>query len=190
MAGPPRSVLLDSSLQTDARGTWTRWDRDRKDDDDLVEKIAEFRSLDNPAGVAATRWLREDAYDNDGLTKTRVLVSEERVEGYIATCFGTVELTGGGIRRMTVPRHLRRRQVPAFLVCWVAKNRESEIPGTQLMLTAVSLARDAKRNSGLVALAVDPHDDEVSEMWRSAPWHFQTCRQREDGKPTRLYIPI
>ena len=191
MAGPARSVLLlDTVLETDPRGQWIRLDRDSADDDGLVQKIAEFKSLDYPAGVEAARWLREDAYDNDGLTKTRVLVSEERVEGFIATCFGTVELTHGGIRRLTVPRHLRRRQAPAFVVCWVAKNRESEIPGAQLMLTAVALARDAKRNSGLVALALDPHDEDVARMWRESPWHFQKCRERGDGRPTRHYIPI
>lgn len=190
MTGPPRSVLLDTALETDPRGQWTRWDRDNRDDVELAEKIAAFESLESAAGVEAARWLREDAYDNDGLTKTRVLVSEQRIEGFIATCFGSVELTNGGIRRLAVPRHLRRRQVPAFLVCWVARHRESEIRGTQLMLTAVALARDAKRNSGLAALAVDPLDEEVSAMWRSAPWHFQMCRERDDGRPSRLYLPI
>jgi hypothetical protein len=190
MAGLPRSILLDAALETDSRGRWARWDRDNRGDEDLVGKIAAFESLENDAGAEAARWLREDAYDNDGLTKTRVLVSGERVEGFIATCFGSVELTNGGIRRLTVPPHLRRRQVPAFLVCWVARHRESEIPGAQLMLTAVALARDAKRNSGLAALAVDPHDEAVSAIWRSAPWHFQKCRAREDGRPSRLYLPI
>jgi hypothetical protein len=190
MAGPQRSILLESSLETDPRGRWTRWDRENKDDGDLAEKVAQFKSLDHPAGIEASRWLREDAYDNDGLTKTRLLVSDERVEGFISTCFGVVDLTHGGVRRLAVPRHLRRKQVPAFLVCWVARHSEGEIPGTQLMLTAVGLAREAKRNSGLVAFAVDPHDDEVAAMWRSAPWHFQQCRKREDGRQTRLYIPI
>lgn len=190
MAGFARSVLLDTPLETDHRGHWLRWDREHLGDGDLAQKIAEFESLDKPAGREASRWLREDAFANDGLTKTRVLVSEERVEGFIATCFGSVDLTRGGEKRLGVPRRLQRRQVPAFIVCWVAKHRASEVPGAQLMLTAVALARDAKRNSGLAALALDPHDEEVAEMWRGAPWHFRKCRDRGDSRPTRLYIPI
>lgn len=190
MARLARSALLDSSLETDPRGKWFRWDRDHADDVNLAQKIEEFRSLEKPAGAEAARWLREDALENDGLTKTRVLVSDERAEGFIATCFGSVDLTRGGEKRLGVSRRLQRRQVPAFLVCWVAKHRESEIPGTQLMLTAVALAREAKRISGLAALALDPHDEEVAQMWRSAPWHFRKCRERRDGQATRLYIPI
>ncbi len=190
MARPAHSILLDTPLETDPRGRWRNWDRDADDDDELAEKVEAFEPLNYPAGVEAARWLREDAYDNDGLTKTRLLVSDERVEGYIATCFGTVELTEGGMKRLAVRRDLRRRQAPAFLVCWVARHKDSEIPGTQLMLTTVSLARHAKRNSGLVALALDPHDEEVSKMWQATPWNFQKCRHREGNRPTRLYVPI
>lgn len=186
----PRSILLDTPLETDLRGTWRNWDRGADCDEELASKVESFESLDHPAGVAAARWLREDAYDNDGLSKTRLLVTEERIEGFIATSFGIVELTDSGRRGLPVRRNLRRREAPAFLVCWVARHRDSEIPGTQLMLTAIALAREAKRNSGLVAFAVDPHDEEVSEMWQSAPWHFRKCRSREDGRPTRLYVPI
>ena len=190
MARPARSVLLDTLLETDPRGRWRNWDHDADGDDELAKKVETFESLSHPAGEAAARWLREDAYDNDGLTKTRLLVSDDRVEGFVATCFGSVDLTEGGMKRLPVRRNLRRRQAPAFLVCWVARHRDSSIPGVQLMLTAVGLARHAKRNSGLVALALDPHDDGVAAMWRSAPWHFQQCRDPGDGRQRRLYIPI
>lgn len=160
------------------------------DDSELTEKMETFRSLPNSAGTEATRWLREDAFDNDGMSKTRVLLTDDRAEGFISTCFGTVDLTNGGVRRLTVPRHLRRRTVPAFLVCWVARHVDSDISGVQLMLTAVALARQAKQNSGLMAFAVDPHDEEAAAMWRADPWYFQQCRAREDGRPTRLFIPL
>lgn len=190
MPGLPRSVLLDTPLETDPRGRWRRWDRDGSDDEELAQKIEEFVSLDFPAGEEAARWLREDALDNDGLTKTWVLESDERVEGFIATCSGQVDLTGGGKKRLPVPRRLHRTQAPAHIVCWVAKHRDSPISGKQLMLTTVGLAREAKRNTGLVALALDPHDEEVAKMWRSKPWYFQKCRNPEDGRQARLYIPI
>lgn len=190
MLGLPRSILLDTPLKTDPRGRWVRWDRSTKGDEELAQKVDEFEAVDVPAGVVAARWLREDALDNDGMTKTWLLVTDERVEGFIATCYGSVELTGGGRKRLPVPGRLHRSQAPAFLVCWVAKHRESPISGRQLMLTAVGLAREAKRNSGLVALAIDPHDDEVAAMWRGKPWHFQKCRDRKDGSQPRLYIPI
>lgn len=190
MARPARSILLDTKLETDPRGRWRNWDRDADGDDELAERVAAFEPLDHPAGVEAARWLQKDALDNDGQSKTRLLVSEDRVEGFIATSFGTIELTEGGMKRLPVRRDLRRREVGAFLVCWVARHRESEIPGSQLMLTAVALARRAKRIAGLMALAVDPHDDEVAAMWRGAPWHLQQCRKRKDGRQTRLYVPI
>lgn len=186
----PRSILLDTPLETDPRGTWVNWDRNADDDVELATKVSSFKGLDHPAGIAAARWLREDAYANDGLTKTRMLVSPARVEGFIATCFGTVELTEGGMKQLPVPGKLRRRQAPALLLCWIARHRDSEIRGTQLMLTAVALAREAKRNSGLIALALDPHDEEVARMWQAAPWHFQRCRRRREDRPTRLYVPI
>ncbi len=191
MAGLPRSILLDTAMETDPRGRWVRLDLETRDDPDLIQMVEEFVPLDHPAGAEAGRWLREDALDNDGLTKTRLLVSDERIEGFIATCFGSVELSNGGIRRLTVPRHLQRRAVPALLVCWVARHQDSEIPGLQLMLTAVGLARKAKRIGGLVALALDPHDNEVAEMWKGEPWHFQTCRKADkNDRPTRLFIPV
>lgn len=188
--GRSRSIFLDTPLETDSRGIWRNWDHDADGDDELAEQVASFESLDHPAGVAAAEWLREDAYDNDGLTKTRLLVTDDRVEGFIATSFGTVELTEGGMKQLPVPRKLRRRQAPALLLCWIARHRESQIPGAQLMLTAVALARQARRNSGLVALTLDPYDEGVSEMWQAAPWHFQRCRRRDIDRPTRLYIPI
>lgn len=190
MAGLKRSALLDSKLETDARGTWVRLDQSTKDDGELLEKVSSFESLSNPAGEEAARWLREDALDNDGLTKTRMLVTDERVEGYIATCYGTVTLTDGGFRRLSQPRRLRRKTVPAFLLCWVARNVESDIEGMQLMLTALGLAREAKRISGLVAFALDPHDEEVSTMWQGEPWHFRKCKAGSGDRPTRLYLPI
>jgi len=99
MAGLKRSALLDSKLETDTRGTWVRLDHSTTDDGELLEKVSAFESLSNPAGKEAARWLREDALDNDGLTKTRLLVTDERVEGYIATCYGTVTLTGSDASR-------------------------------------------------------------------------------------------
>jgi hypothetical protein len=191
MPGRPRSAVLHTPFDTDTRGRWVLLDGDRRGDDKLVDKIEIFRSLPNPAGTEAARWLREDAFDNDGLTKTRVLVTDERVEGYIAACYGSVDLTGGGRRGLSVPRRLQRQQVPAFLLCWIARNVESDIPGIQLMLTALGLAREAKRQAGLVAFALDPHDDQVSDMWQSEPWYFRTCKKPKEGnRPARLYLPI
>jgi hypothetical protein len=191
MPGAARSVLLDQKLETDSRGTWVRLDHSTDGDEDLAEKVQAFQSLPNLAGMEAARWLRENARDNDGMSKTRVLVTEDRVEGFISTAFDTVELTNGAMRRLTVPKRLHRRRVPGFVVCWVARHADSDIPGVQLMLTAVGLARMAKQNSGLVAFAVDPHDEETSKMWRSDPYNFQLCREQPDSdRPTRLFIPI
>jgi hypothetical protein len=190
MAGLKRSALLDSKLETDTRGTWVRLDHSTRDDEELLDKVNAFESLPNAAGVEAARWLREDAFDNDGLTKTRALVTDERVEGYIATCFGTVTLTDGGFRRLSQPKRLRRKTVPAFLLCWVARHVASDVEGMQLMLTALGLAREAKRISGLVAFALDPHDEEVSMMWQGERWHFRKCKASPGDRPTRLYLPI
>lgn len=190
MAGPQRSGLLDSVAAAEHQGKWVMLDREGAEDVELGRKVGEFESLPHPAGIEAARWLREDAVDNDPLTRTRVLISDERVEGFIATCFGSVTLTGGGRRRLSVPRRLQRQQVPAFIVCWVAKHRDSVIPGADLMLTALGLAREAKRNSGLAVFALDPYDERVSRMWQAKPWHFRQSRARSDGRPARLYLPL
>lgn len=185
----PRSDLLDSAVDTDRQGKWVVLDRESREDVDLGCKVEGFHSLSHPAGVEAARWLREDAFDNDPLTRTRVLVSDERVEGFIATCFGSVALTGGGRKRLSVPRRLQRQQVPAFILCWVARHRDSLVPGAQLMLTALGLAREAKRNSGLAVFALDPYDERVAKMWQGQPWHFRKARA-QDGRPPRLYLPL
>ena len=190
MPGFPRSVLMEAPLETDLRGRWTLLDGESTADADLMRKVEEFESLSHPAGVESGRWLREDAIDNEPLTRTRVLLTDDRVEGFIATCFGSVILTGGGRRRLSVPRRLQRQQVPAFIVCWVARHRDGSIPGAQLMLTALGLAREAKRNSGLAVFALDPYDERVSTMWQEKPWHFRKSRARSDGRPARLYLPL
>lgn len=190
MSGLPRSVLLDAPLKTDLRGSWVGWDHTAKEDYELTQKVEDFEPLEHPAGIEAARWLKEDALDNDGMSRTRLLVTDERVEGFISTCYGTVELTGGGKKRLPVPGRLQRTQAPAFIVCWVARHRDSLISGKQLMLTAVGLAREAKRLGGLVALALDPHDEEVAMLWQREPWYFRKCKGKEGERPPRLYIPI
>jgi hypothetical protein len=182
--------LLDTPLKTDPRGSWVRWDHTTKEDSELAQKVEEFEPVEHPAGIEAARWLKDDALDNDGMSKTRLLVTDERVEGFISTCFGTVELTGGGKKRLPVPGRLQRTQAPAFIVCWVARHRDSLISGKQLMLTAVGLAREAKHLGGLVALALDPHDEEVAMVWQRQPWYFRRCKEGKGGRSTRLYIPI
>lgn len=190
MPGLPRSVLMEAPPATDPRGRWALLDRESATDVDLMQKVEDFESLPHPAGIEAGRWLREDAIDNEPLTRTRVLVTDDRVEGFIATCFGSVTLTGGGRKRLSVPRRLQRQQAPAFIVCWVARHREGVVPGAQLMLTALGLAREAKRNSGLAVFALDPYDEQVSEMWQGRPWSFRRGKPRSDGRPARLYLPL
>lgn len=194
MAEPEKhkSVLLSEEPRpSTADIEWVRYTR--RNAAMYAEKVAAFKPLDVAAGHAATEWLREKALDlhEAEMTATRLAVSESRLEGFIATSYGVVELTHSGFKELGIPHPLRRDLTPAFILAWVARHEDSDLRGIDLVATAYGLGREAATRGGLPCFALDPHDDETAERWQAKPYYFRKAKQPEDPKKRpRLWTPM
>lgn len=163
---------------------WLAWDETTAHQrPDVVEAVERFASLDVPLGDEAARWLREDALANDGSTRTRLLVAPQRVEGYVALCAGQVMLEARDVASLELPAG--RSTQPAILLAWIARHRDSNVSGTDLMDVAFAIARRVSRDVGAVAFCVDPGDEAVARVWRAAPYGFRPAK-----KGSRLWVPL
>jgi hypothetical protein len=73
---------------------WVRWVPDVEHQDPaLARQVGAFEPVDTPAGQAAARWLKEKALINHPSTVTRLLLRDERVEGFYAICSAQVRLS-------------------------------------------------------------------------------------------------
>ena len=147
-----------------------------------------FKSLDCPAGKAAAKFLRDEAVVNSVMTRTHLLVADDRVEGFISLCSGSVKLSERSIRSLGI--RTTRKTMPAVLLTWVARQRESSTTGLELVETAFALARESAKNIGVAAFVLDPWDEKVADIWRSAPYPFRNSEQKRKGKPPRLWAPL
>jgi len=160
MAAPDVS---SAAVAADPNCRWVEWNLDASQE--VAGLIEDFQPLDKPAGRAAARWLKEKARV-DLFTVTHLLVSDERVEGFITCRVSEATLTWSGVESLGVSQEEGRKRVPAYLLCWCAKHRDSRIDGEELILNAIRLGREVQRY-GCVVLALDPHDDECAEkVWR------------------------
>jgi hypothetical protein len=151
------------SVVADPRFRWEPLDAESPNR--VIELVNQFQPLDTPAGDAATAWLR-GAAQLDLFTLTELLVSDERLEGFITCRVSEATLTWSGVESLGVSREEGRKRVPAYLLCWCAKHQDSLVDGDELVLNALRLAREVSR-FGCAVLALDPHDDECAEkVWR------------------------
>jgi hypothetical protein len=148
----------------------------------LVEAVERFEGLDHQAGVDAATFLKKDALRNDPSTRTHLLVHDGRVEGFFALCNAIVRLSSTDAATLEV---IERRELPATLLAWVAKRRDTETPGALLVAAAYGVAREAARSIGSVAFVLDSADEKVEHMWLAPPYGFR--RSRRHG---RLWLPL
>lgn len=157
--------------------------------DSVRELVTDFRPLDFEAGHKAAKFLKEDALVNAGMTRTHLCISDERLEGFISCCSGSVTLSERSILSLGFRTEIKT--MPAVLVTWVARHGEGVVPGWELLTTAYALAREATTTIAAVALVVDPADDQVAEVWKGEPYNFRVSDQRRRGKrPKRLWMPL
>jgi hypothetical protein len=147
-----------------------------------------FESLDFPAGEAAAEFLRDEAVVNSVMTRTHLLVADNRVEGFISLCSGSVRLSERSVRSLGL--RTTRKTMPAILLTWVARHHESSTTGLELVETAFALASESAENIGVAAFVLDPWDEKVADIWRSAPYPFRDSEQKRKGKPPRLWTPL
>lgn len=194
MTPTARADALAAQTEADPRFRWTRWTVDSSDE--LARLVERFEPLDKRAGHDAADWLKSKARA-DIFTVTELLVSDNRVEGFISCRVSEATLTWSGIESLGASREEARKRVPAYLLCWCAKHRECEIDGDELVLNAIRLAREVKRY-GCVVLALDPHDDECAEkVWIEKHGFREGAVPRESGSDysqhtgeRRLWTPL
>jgi hypothetical protein len=179
-------VSLAQTATADPRCQWVKWDLSSPDE--IAERVSAFEPVDKDAGHAATRWLHEEAR-SDVFTVTYLLVSPERVEGFITCRVSEATLTWSGIEQLG-GNIKTRKTVPAYLLCWCAKHREASVDGEELLLNAVRLGRELRRY-GCAVLALDPHDHESSEkVWQHKHGFRLGENSAEPDKPARLWLPL
>ncbi len=194
MATEHQAQVISPVIEADPRCIWLPWSPNSPDS--VVEKVEKFVPLDTVAGRTATDWLQKKAR-HDHFTVTELLVSDDRLEGFISCRVSEATLTWSGVESLGVSREEGRKRVPAYLLCWCAKHQESVIDGDELVLNALRMAREVSRY-GCAVLALDPHDDECAEkVWRGKHGFRDGAVPSPDEVPgpehaghRRLWIPL
>jgi hypothetical protein len=121
------AATIPTPAEADPRYRWVEWNPES--DPAIAALVADFAPLDKTAGHLATEWLQQKARD-DLFTLTELLVSEERVEGFITCRVSEATLTWNGVESLGVSREEGRKRVPAYLLCWCAKHVDSAVERT------------------------------------------------------------
>jgi hypothetical protein len=172
-----------SEIAADPHCEWIEWNDTSPAS--VAVKVGKFDPLDTEAGHAATTWLKTEA-QSDPFTVTYLLISEQRLEGFITCRLSEAILTWSGVERLGGSR----KTVPAYLLCWCAKNRETEIDGEELLLNAVRLAQELRRY-GCAVLALDPHDEMSSKkVWQVKHGFRPGVDPTDPEKLPRLWLPL
>ncbi len=185
-----RSPKLEAiDLSAPPVGEWVIWDpAEAERSPDLLEAVRRFEGLDCETGEEAANFLIDRALDNDPSTKTWLLVVDDEIEGYFACCNGSVRLGRQQSRMLRTPH---RRTLPAFIVAWIARRRGGAVGGEHLMLKAIGVAREQRRQVGSVVLALDPGSEEAARIWVE-DYGFERCLPDEDDEAAlaRLFLRI
>jgi hypothetical protein len=182
---------------------WFRWTpevaREEVDGElvnqDLIDAVAEFQSMDTEAGEAATDFLQNRALDNHPSTMTRLLKRGGRIHAFYAICSGSFELSQSQRDEPEIGAALGVAQgfrlhptQPTSTVAWLAKHREADqdVNSALIMAHAIYTAQVVARQQGNVALAVDPYrgDEFLEDHWTGLGF------RRAHGKRTRLWFPL
>jgi hypothetical protein len=169
---------------------WTPANAESAAYEDVARAVSEFESLDTDAGRAATGWLREGALPSHPSTVTYVLLSRARLEGYFSIASGSVTLTQSH-RKGIAPGQQDYPLAPtqgASLIAWLARHRDSETPGREIVLYALSIALKVARLQGTPVAVLDPFDDETADFWVER-YEFRRSRTRA-GNDVRLWVPL
>jgi hypothetical protein len=162
----------------DPGGDWVKWTPDVAEaEPEIGGAIETFQSRGNPAGQAATSWLREKALDNHPSTVTHLLMRNGKVEAFFALCSGHVKLSQSQRKRIfrratqIYPgRRLHELHLiqPVALIAWLAKAHDSDFPGDEILLQATATALEIIEfvGQGQIGIALNPFDEETGQFWR------------------------
>lgn len=171
---------------------WTPTTAGSRAFEDVAQAVEKFRSLDNPPGREATRWLKEEALPNHPSTVSYVLMRGDRIEGYIALASSSVELKQSHRKALSAGQrgHLLSPTQGASLIAWIARHGEAEIDGVLLLKFAISIARRAAFLQGAVALVLDPFDEKLARLWIERYGFVRSQTRVRGGELRRLWFPL
>lgn len=160
-----RSEAREQQQAEDAAGreSWYVYSRAALADEPwLRDAVQEFQADDSkPAGVEATRWLKERALD-ERASVCWLLVIDRSIAGFIVLSSGFAELTPGEARQVGTTHD---RPIPSTHIDWIARDHRHAGAGRKLMLFAVYVAEKVGTMQGNLVLTLDPYDEETSKMW-------------------------
>jgi hypothetical protein len=175
----------------DSGQIWVRWTPEvAEQHPNIADAVADFRAKGTERGkeaaLAATRWLRERSLPNYRTTVTWLMLNpaEDFVEGYYSLASAQVELRTDHRKALESSEYPIQ---PAALITWIAKDERTRITGKQILAHAVGIAVKVAQLQGVVAIVLDPFDDETAKIWRAAPYNFKSSMTRSADGRRRLW---
>jgi hypothetical protein len=175
----------------DSGQIWVRWTPEVAEEyPNIVDAVADFRAKGTERGkeaaLAATHWLKERSLPNYRTTVTWLMLNsaENFVEGYYSLASAQVELRTDQRKALESSEYPIQ---PAALITWIAKDERTPISGKQLLAHAVGIAVKVAQMQGVVAIVLDPFDDETAKIWRAGPYNFKSSMTRSADGRRRLW---
>jgi hypothetical protein len=175
----------------DSGQVWVRWTPEIAEDyPAIADAVADFKAKGMKKGKdaadAATCWLKERSLPNYRTTVTWLMLNpaEDFVEGYYSLASAQVELRTDHRKKLGPSEYPIQ---PAALITWIAKDERSDIGGKQLLAHAVGIAVKVAQLQGVVAIVLDPFDDETAKIWRGAPYNFKSSLTKSADGQRRLW---
>lgn len=184
MLEPDPSHAELPSVVSDRGQLWVRWTPEVADrEPDVAAAVESFEAVDTEAGRAATAWLKERALLDYRSSVTHLMIIEDRVEAYYSLASAQVELRQSDRRKVEAEHPVQ----PAALITWIAKHRYAQTSGIEVLAHAAGTALNVAEHQGVVALVLDPYDDDTAEMWKRPPYRFKPSRTRAPSGRPRLW---
>lgn len=147
---------------------------------DIAQAIGDFEPVDREAGLAAARWLKEDAADDHPASVTWLYYDSGRIDGFFA-------IRSGNFLLSSKPKGARRRRSvlkPASEITWMCKHAQATMSGQSLLMRAASLVRKVAVHQGNIALVINPYDTATAEMLHSKHSFLSSARSGQ------LWLPV
>jgi hypothetical protein len=186
--GPP------TSSEGAEEGLWYRWIPENASSvaySDVASAVERFEGLDTPAGRAATRWLQEESLAAYPSTVPYVMLANGRIDAFFALSSTSITLTQRHRKQLglTDPADIKRPVQGAVRVDWIARHQQAG-PGVgrNALLHALSVAHNAAKAIGAVALVIDAADDDTAALFTGQYGFRRTADP--SSSTTRLWIPL
>ena len=155
---------------------------------ELIEAMSTFRALDYPAGKAATQFLADEAVVNSSMTRTHLLVRDNRVEGFISLCSGSVRLSERSIRSLGLRTTITT--MPAIVLTLGGSSPRQLDDWTRTDRDRIRTRQGIGREHRCRCFRARPVGREGCRHLAKRAVPFQGFRAEAKKKPPRLWTPL